>query len=227
MKEFYQKLSALQAELKAPKGQENKFGGYRYRSCEDILEAVKPLLLQYGFFIKISDEVIAVGDRFYVKATARISDGENFEETTALARETALKKGMDEAQITGSASSYARKYALNGLLAIDDTRDADATNDHGKGSKNEASKPISKPARKPAQTEAEKFAQDIDNEAHIMAVTGEEPAPFKVRSWDRRKIETLAEKQGISKEKITARINQMQSQEEVKQAIAKLEASNA
>ena len=216
MKEFYQKLSALQAELKAPKGQENKFGGYRYRSCEDILEAVKPLLLQYGFFIKISDEIQLVGDRFYVKATARISDGENFEEVTALARETALKKGMDEAQITGSASSYARKYALNGLLAIDDTRDADATNDHGKGSKKEVSKPTPKPEPKPEP--APTVSENINPYTGMI----EEPA-FKLRSYDRAKIERLATAKGISKEKIDLRISQLKSQDDVKAAIKKLE----
>jgi hypothetical protein len=124
------KIADIQSKLKAPKGQMNKFGGYKYRSCEDILEAVKPLL--GDLVLTISDDIVAVGDRVYVKATATLSDGEHTVSTTAFAREAETKKGMDEAQITGSASSYARKYALNGLFCIDDTADADATNDHGK-----------------------------------------------------------------------------------------------
>jgi hypothetical protein len=127
------KIADIQSKLKAPKGQMNKFGGYKYRSCEDILEAVKPLL--GDLVLTISDDIVAVGDRVYVKATATLSDGEHTVSTTAFAREAETKKGMDEAQITGSASSYARKYALNGLFCIDDTADADATNDHGKQAK--------------------------------------------------------------------------------------------
>lgn len=127
------KLADIQQKLKAPKGQMNKFGGYKYRSCEDILEAVKPLL--GDLVLTVSDDIVAVGDRVYVKAKATITDGEHIICTTAFAREAETKKGMDEAQITGSASSYARKYALNGLFCIDDTKDADATNDHGKQAK--------------------------------------------------------------------------------------------
>lgn len=129
-----EKLVDIQSRLKAPKGQENKFGGYKYRSCEDILEAVKPLLKEFRLNLTISDDVIEVGGRIYVKATATLSDGHGqFVKTSALAREPESKKGMDDSQITGAASSYARKYALNGLFAIDDTRDADATNTHEKG----------------------------------------------------------------------------------------------
>ena len=126
-------LTLIQTSLKAPKSQRNNFGNYNYRSCEDILEAVKPLLAQHDCTLTISDDIILVGERFYIKATATVknSTGES-ESTTAFAREAESKKGMDESQITGSASSYARKYALNGLFAIDDTKDADATNTHGK-----------------------------------------------------------------------------------------------
>ena len=125
-------LNKIQCELKAPKGQVNKFGGYSYRSCEDILEALKTLLEKHEATVTISDEIVNIGNRFYVKATAtfRTKDGET--SVTAYARETETKKGMDEAQITGAASSYARKYALNGLFAIDDTKDPDATNTHDK-----------------------------------------------------------------------------------------------
>ena len=126
-------LIAIQGELKAPKNQLNEFGGYHYRSAEDILEAVKPHLLKNDCILTISDTVEMLGGRFYVKATARLmnSAGEVIE-TTAYAREEESKKGMDSSQITGATSSYARKYALNGLFCIDDTKDADATNTHGK-----------------------------------------------------------------------------------------------
>ena len=107
----------------------NKFGNYKYRSCEDIIEAVKPILADLDYYLIISDEVVTVGDRFYVKATVRITNGEEVYESIAFAREEESKKGMDGSQITGAASSYARKYALNGLLAIDDSKDSDVTNE--------------------------------------------------------------------------------------------------
>ncbi len=129
-------LQKIQTELKAPKGQTNAFGKYKYRSCEDILEAVKPILAKHGAYLTISDEMVEVGGRVYVKATASlIKDQVVFASVSGYAREAENKKGMDDAQITGAASSYARKYALNGLFCIDDTKDADATNDHGKGDK--------------------------------------------------------------------------------------------
>lgn len=121
-------LQAIQHELKAPKNQENKFGGYKYRSCEDILEAVKSLLDKYEATLTISDDIVLIGERYYIKATATLLDskgGEVLAQTTAFAREPVAKKGSDESQITGAASSYARKYALNGLFCIDDTKDAD------------------------------------------------------------------------------------------------------
>ena len=126
--ELYQKLGAIQKTLNAPKNLTNNFGKYKYRSCEGILEAVKPLL--DGLTVLLSDEIVMLGDRFYIKATASISDGIKKIEVTAFARESETKKGMDDSQITGTASSYARKYALNGLFLIDDTKDADATNKH-------------------------------------------------------------------------------------------------
>ncbi len=129
------KLIEVQALLKAPKGQFNKFGNYNYRSCEDIIEAAKPLLTERGLLLTISDTIVNIGDRFYVEATATVTDGDQMVTTKAYAREEETKKGMDGAQITGSASSYARKYALNGLFAIDDNKDSDATNTHGKQNK--------------------------------------------------------------------------------------------
>jgi len=119
------KLSQIQSEVKAPKGQFNSFGKYHYRSCEDIVEAVKPILNKHGFALLLTDEVTEVGGRVYVRATATITDGKESYAATAFAREEETKKGMDASQITGTASSYARKYALNGLFAIDDTKDAD------------------------------------------------------------------------------------------------------
>lgn len=132
---IYEKLLQIQTELKAPKNQFNKFGGYPYRSCEGILEAVKPLLDKYKLTIFFSDEIINIEDRFYIKTTLNLINIEEPKEmivTTALAREELIKKGMDGSQITGTSSSYARKYALNGLFLIDDTKDSDTTNERKK-----------------------------------------------------------------------------------------------
>ena len=119
-------MADIQGKLKAPKGQENKFGGYKYRSCEDIVESVKPLLIEHDCYLLLGDEMVMLGERFYVKATAAVVGVQGIVETTnGYARECLDRKGMDESQITGAASSYARKYALNGLFAIDDTKDAD------------------------------------------------------------------------------------------------------
>ena len=124
---FWAKLAKVQSELKAPKSQYNSFGRYKYRSCEDILEAVKPILRDNGMTLTIYDSVELIGERFYIKATATLTDAESTcsTECTAYAREDTEKKGMDGSQITGTASSYARKYCLNGLFLIDDTKDAD------------------------------------------------------------------------------------------------------
>ena len=125
-KTFTEKLISVQSELKAPKGQRNNFGKYNYRSAEDILTAVKPLNASNGLYLTLSDEPVLIGERYYIKATANLTDGKGGIATvTAYARESQTKKGMDDSQITGTASSYARKYALNGLYLIDDTKDAD------------------------------------------------------------------------------------------------------
>jgi hypothetical protein len=141
------KLQGIQSSLKAPKGQTNKFGGYSYRSCEDILTALKPLLAEWGCCLIISDEIVEKGDKLFVEATATLYDNDSSDSLSSKgpAEHAETKKGMDQAQITGSASSYARKYALNGLFAIDDTKDADATNDHGKKPTTQTKK-ISQPA---------------------------------------------------------------------------------
>ena len=143
------KLISIQKELKVPKGQRNTFGNYNYRSCEDILEAVKPLLTKFECVLTLSDSIEAIGSRYYVKASAKITDGKDAIEVTAYAREAETKKGMDESQITGAASSYARKYALNGLFAIDDTKDADTDEYTKKVNTATTSKPAeSKPIEK-------------------------------------------------------------------------------
>ena len=126
---LHEKLLAIQTKLKAPKGQYNSFGKYSYRSAEDILEAVKPLNAEQGVLLTITDEIKEIGGRVYVVATATVSDGTDTLQVSAFAREPENKKGMDESQITGATSSYARKYALNGLYAIDDNKDAD-TDEH-------------------------------------------------------------------------------------------------
>lgn len=153
MSKVLEKLLAVQIELKAPKNQRNTFGGYNYRSCEDILEAVKPLCMKHQCLVVLSDDIVCNGNalssnRFHIKATARFYDMESgeFIENTAFAREAESKKGMDDSQITGTASSYARKYALNGLFCIDDTRDAD-TDEYRK--QNNVQNAPSKPAEPP------------------------------------------------------------------------------
>lgn len=125
-------LAEIQAKVKAPKGQFNSFGKYAYRSAEDILESVKQVVNPMGFSISLSDTIVMIGDRFYVQTTATLTNGKETYTATAFAREEESKKGMDGSQVTGASSSYARKYALNGLFALDDTKDSDATNTHGK-----------------------------------------------------------------------------------------------
>jgi hypothetical protein len=123
-------LIAIQSELKAPKNQFNSFGKYKYRSCEDILEALKPLLKAHNCYLTLSDELVNIGDRYYIKSTATIYSEKVSVSVTGYAREEETKKGMDGSQITGTSSSYSRKYALNGLFLIEDTKDSDATNTH-------------------------------------------------------------------------------------------------
>lgn len=148
---LHEKLLAIQTKLKAPKGQYNSFGKYSYRSAEDILEAVKPLNAEQGLLLTITDEIKEIGRRVYVVATATVSDGTDELKVSAFAREPENKKGMDESQITGATSSYARKYALNGLYAIDDNKDAD-TNEHKQQQENA-------PKKQPAQKQQQKQQQ--------------------------------------------------------------------
>lgn len=173
-KEFYARLAEIQRTLNAPKNQYNSFGKYRYRSCEDILEGVKPLLS--GLFLSISDEIVPIGDRYYVKATATITDGESSHTATAMAREEESKKGMDAAQVTGATSSYARKYCLNGLFGIDDSKDAD-TDEH----KNQQNKPQQQ--TQPKAPPAPDAALSAFTEAAMKKATLEELKQAFAKAW--------------------------------------------
>ena len=167
----YEKLMNIQSELKAPKGQRNSFGNYNYRSCEDILEAVKPLLAKHQAALTISDSIELIGARFYVKATAKLVDvvDGTMIENTAYARESESKKGMDDSQLTGATSSYARKYCLNGLFAIDDTKDADTNEYHEQQKKQQEAKPK---AEKPAQTDGNRYVLIENNETYVLTRQG-------------------------------------------------------
>lgn len=138
-------LAKIQSQIKAPKGQFNAFGKYKYRSCEDIVEAIKPVLAEHGFYLILTDDVVMIGTRFYFKAVATISDGTTTFSATGWAREEETKKGIDGSQVSGASSSYARKYALNGLFAIDDTKDSDATNTGDKTEQKQEVKVSTKP----------------------------------------------------------------------------------
>jgi hypothetical protein len=160
---IYEKLAKIQSTIKAPKGQFNSFGRYNYRSCEDILEAVKPLL--DGLVLTLTDDVVMIGDRYYIRATATLTDSLDKEtiSNSAYAREENEKKGMDASQLSGATSSYARKYALAGLFLLDDNKDADATNDHGKSGKET---PAKTPEKAPSAQSADgaKTPDDIKKE---------------------------------------------------------------
>lgn len=169
MSEIISILNKIQQQLNVPKNQTNTFGGYKYRSCEDILSAVKPLL--GDCILAINDDIEMIGDRYYVRAVAKLSNKDGFVETTAYAREPEVKKGMDESQITGTASSYARKYALNGLFAIDDTKDSDTDEHHRQTDGNGATKaPVSspKPIEEPKKDYTFNNVQDPDDMQKMM-----------------------------------------------------------
>ena len=157
---LYEKLQKIQQKLNVPKSNYNKFGNFYYRSCEDILNASKDLLNELGLVLVLNDDLVQVGDRNYVKATARLVDIKSGEklENTAFAREDEHKSGMDGSQITGASSSYARKYALNGLFAIDDVKDSDATNTYGKDKKVEPAKSVEIKEEQDELTIAENYA---------------------------------------------------------------------
>ena len=165
-----EKLIKIQSKLKAPKNQNNTFGKYKYRSCEDILEAVKPLLSREGLLLTLTDTIEQIGNRFYVKATVKLTDGTETVENTAYAREEETKKGMDGPQVTGTSSSYARKYALNGLFCIDDTKDADT--DEYKTETTERNKAQENMKRQEEQKY--KTLTDLSHKAKGDGITGED-----------------------------------------------------
>lgn len=190
------KLIKIQQQLKAPKGQRNTFGNYNYRSCEDILNAVKPLLAAEGLAILLTDDVLVLGDRYYIKATARLvnGDGKGGAEVAAFARESLTKKGMDDSQITGTASSYARKYALNGLFAIDDTKDAD-TDEHTKQTQGKG------PSQKQAEPKQELVMFEGDT-CFVMGKTGYQ----NIAGMDAKALEFILNDKRFDKAHKAARI---------------------
>ncbi|MCW6665442.1 ERF family protein [Aerococcaceae bacterium NML191219] len=188
---FTKKVITAQQALKAPKGQFNKFGNYSYRSAEDILEAVKPVNETVGLLLTITDSIEQIGDRYYIKATATLTDGENSVAVTAYAREALNKKGMDDSQITGSASSYARKYALNGLYLIDDAKDADTNEFH-----DQAQNPM---VSYYGQVEPTQPTQEQLENEYKQAVAGYyKQIKAMVPGWDNARINAmLCEKSGV------------------------------
>lgn len=184
MSAILEKLNVIQSKLKAPKGQFNKFGNYKYRSCEDVLEALKPLLTETKTTIVMRDEIEFIGDRHYLRAVCTLYDLESDGQisNSAFAREPESKKGMDSAQITGSTSSYARKYALNGLFAIDDTKDSD-TNEYHEQTKN-------------TKANAQRNAQGVD----ISKVRNEIAQTLKAKNYDFNKfVGYLKQNYGVEK----------------------------
>ena len=180
---IFEKLSAIQEELSVPKNQHNGFGNYNYRSCEDILEKAKPLCKKYKAVLMLFDELVNIGDRYYVKATASLYDTETTEVVNAwaFAREEESKKGMDGSQVTGASSSYARKYALNGLFCIDDVKDSDFTNI---GDKTASKPPVKAPAPAPTNTRP---TQQNAPAAGICAACGADVSD-KVRDYSVKKF---------------------------------------
>ncbi len=190
------KLCRVQTALKAPKNQRNDFGKYNYRSCEDILEAVKPLLAKEGLVLTITDNIEAVADRIYVKSTATVTDGEKSISTTAYARESDGRKGMDDSQVTGSASSYARKYALNGLFCIDDTRDADTMQPEEPAPKAKANPKVNPKA----PTKAEKL-KSVADKAKAQHISPDDVKEVMKRKYGKSASSELTESEVIDLEK--------------------------
>lgn len=198
-----EKLLIIQSKLKAPKNQYNSFGKYAYRNAEDILEAVKPLLLETKTALNISDDVVMVGDRYYIKARVTLSDTESTDlySVQAFAREEENKKGMDGSQVTGAASSYARKYALNGLFAIDDTKDSDSTNQHGKGEtvKTRTKTQTKVPDKQKAQPfDVNKMVEVIKTTAKSLDMTDEELLDFAAAEYNVKALDELGREQGLA-----------------------------
>ena len=200
-KPLYAALMAVQADLKAPKGQHNSFGKYDYRSAEDIIEAVKPLLKENGLFLTMSDDIVQIGDRYYVKATVKVVDivtGESVQ-TSALAREAAQKKGMDESQVTGTASSYARKYALNGLFAIDDNRDAD-TDEYARQTRGSANEELRSKAMHSLVTEMQRVGASGEEVSALCGVKFGKTSSRDLSTGELSKLTANLEKWILEKE---------------------------
>lgn len=198
MEDLLTKLSSVQQNLKAPKGQRNNFGNYNYRSAEDILEAVKPLLFEAGIVMTISDSIVNHGDRYYVEATVTVQNATDSIQATGMAREAEDKKGMDAAQITGAASSYARKYALNGMFDIDDTKDAD-TDEHRQQTTTKAAPkaPQATPAPK-ADDELTRAKKAINEELEAQGVTSIAAKKAKITSIiSKSTIDTMADANNV------------------------------
>lgn len=206
------KLIAIQSELKAPKGQYNSFGKYKYRSAEDILEAVKPLCVKHNVLLTLTDSIELIGERYYVKATARVSDGTKAVEVTALAREDLDKKGMDGSQITGTASSYARKYALNGLFCIDDTKDAD-TDEYAAKTQGKTDPDAKKDAEKKKELETTAIsAAEAKNLKGLIEMTGTDEKKL-LKSYKAATIEALSKAQWAQAVKILSERKEKQTSE--------------
>lgn len=190
MKDITRKLLNVQRDLKAPKSQRNTFGNYYYRSAEDILEAVKPLLSEQGLLMTITDIIEQVGERYYIKAKVMVTDGEDSIEVTGYAREALNKKGMDDSQITGTASSYARKYAMNGLFLIDDTKDSDS-NENRTERENRAKKSDIE-AEKERQSKIAKLNTQFENG---LKAAKEKGAPMELLTeWNKlQKVQAIKE----------------------------------
>lgn len=185
---IFDRLAKVQQQLKAPKNQRNNYGGYNYRSCEDILEAVKPLLGAISLSLLINDEIVLIGERYYVKATATIYDDKgNYVSNSGYAREEQTRKGMDSAQITGAASSYARKCALNGLFAIDDTKDADALN-NGEEPKKQTTATSQQTTANSKATEKTTAKQALEELAKVKSVEELKLAFTRLPQEDRKSV---------------------------------------
>ena len=191
----YEKLIKVQTDLKAPKSKYNSFGKYNYRSLEDILEGAKPLLKKHNATLVITDSIEQVGDRYYLKSTATFIDTENGEKVSnsALARESADKKGMDDSQITGTASSYARKYALNGLFLIDDTKDADTDEAH-----------IEKEARSKGKKTEQKTDEQLNQEMISSVSPDLIPDPTRTPDFRAKRLREEIARTGVSEAKLLA-----------------------
>ena len=213
MMKLYEKLERIQQELKAPKGQYNNFGNYSYRSCEDIFEAVKLLLLKYGVVLQTTDELVQIGERYYIKATAILTDIDGNQQitNTAYAREEETKKGMDGSQITGASSSYARKYALNGLFLIDDQKDSDTTNkgdeitiDTAKGFVFASGKHEGQTIEQVAEKDEKYLQWWMDNKSDsniakmISLITGLEKTPIPSEEEQKEKFELMDDLMGLA-----------------------------